>query len=112
MKKLAKAAIAFVACYVVVVNMFSSVTHAQRIVENGGDLALALKAPLYVGAAVGLAADVGFNWSAGVIIYGDFHDFLFTSHSERHLHEPSGWRHDRAVYWCEQMDLFQENHCE
>lgn len=112
MKKLRKTVIAILAMWVVVTNMYVMATHADRVLDSGADVHAVLKYPLYAGAAVGVVADIAFNVSAGTVIFQEFpQELLFTARATRHL-QSTGYRQERAIFWCGQLDLFDKGHCD
>lgn len=110
MRKAIKAGVAVLALWLAVTNLYVMAMHASAVLEKH-EVHWTFKAPLYVGAIVGLAADVGFNASVGTVVFREVpKELLFTSRATRHL-ESDGWRKDRAEWWCTQLHFFDSGHC-
>ena len=110
MRKLAKAAVAVVLLWIVVTNLFVSAMWANETIKRGG-VHWTFQAPLYVGAGVGLVADMAFNLSVGTVAFrSPPQELLFTGRLKREL-ENDGWRRERAQWWCTQLHNFDPAHC-
>ena len=115
MKKLAKAAFAFVLTWFVVVPAFVMATHAERVLQQAEsdeyEISWTFQAPIYAFAFVGLAADFAFNISYGTVAYRQIPGgWTFTATSTGLLNDP-GWRGEKARDWCELLHRVDPGHC-
>ncbi len=100
-----------VALWIALVNAFAAVMHAKAIVGRGERLHWSFKGPLLCAAAVGYIIDCAWNWTFGCAIFRERpRRMTFTARCAHHK-RGSGWRRERALWWCRELSKFDPGHC-
>ena len=99
--------------WIVLVNGFVSVFHAKAVEERSGiKLHPSFRYPILIFALVAYALDLLWNVTIGNFIFLErFREGTFSKRCWRHKHESTGWRRSRAIWWCDQLNKFDPDHC-
>lgn len=105
-------AVSVVGLWLVVVWAFVSAMHARAIMSRGERIHWLFLAALVPLAIVGYIGDLVFNLTIGCLIFREgWRKPTFSQRCYYHKHHGDGWRRQRAIWWCAELNRFDPSHC-